>query len=170
MGSGHLCLLHTQPQGRLCLLPSPEPHLGSARVVQGELTHSPRWGAAPAQSPASLQLSILTSPIPASPSSFPSEPLTLPPCNTSLFPATDTQLGAHVCIKSSLLPFLARFTQLCHRFRRQKDVPSLPRELARERWDPWSRGRLFPSSMAWSTAPVVAQSGSSQRCCTALSW
>lgn len=91
--------------------------------------------------------------------------------NTSPFPATDTQLGVHIYIKSRVYcHFYLDLHNCVTASDVKRDVPSLPRELAREGGEP----RLAPPNPAgWTTAPVMAlpsgQSRSSQHCCMALS-
>lgn len=96
----------------------------------GELPGFLRCRAAPAQPPVGLQCRILTSPIPANPSIFPSDPCSHP-TNTSPFPATDTQLWPCIYTKSRVY---CHFYQDLHNCVTasdvKRDVPSVPRELA----------------------------------------
>lgn len=96
----------------------------------GELPGFSSCRAAQAWPPIGLQRRVLTSPIPASPSTFPSDPCSHP-TNTSPFPATDTQLWAHIYIKSRVYcHFYLDLYNCVTTSDVKRDVPSVPRELA----------------------------------------
>lgn len=141
-------LLCTQPPGRGCLLTSPKSQLGLTRVVYGELTLSPKGG----ELPHFFQLGSSTSKAPSKLAaqyphqSHPSKPQHP---NTSPFPATDTQLGVHIYIKSRVYcHFYLDLHNCVTASDVKRDVPSLPRELAREGGEPRSTGWLPPTQQA----------------------